>query len=123
MVGIQWPSLLKRRSQFSFASLLNGRTWTQIRSPLGIFYTLIFDSRSQLEDSVQLGLGLGLGKAGSKFQKGWPSLANNLLNHLAKSHLMIEQQKQRKEQELSHLVAVCASSRLPEHHPELKKRR
>lgn len=72
MVDIQWPSLLKRRSQFSFASLLNGRTWTQIRSPLGIFYTLIFDSRSQLEDSMQLGLGLG--KAGSKFQKGWPSL-------------------------------------------------
>lgn len=69
----QWPSPLKRRSQFSFASLLNGRTWTQIRTPLGIFYTLILDSRSQLGDSMQLGLGPGLGKAGSKFQKGWPS--------------------------------------------------
>lgn len=46
----------------------------QFGSPLRMFSKLISDIRRVIEDIVLLGIYLGLGKAGDKFQKGWSLL-------------------------------------------------
>ena len=42
------------------------------------FDKLITDTRRVKEDTIQLGIYRGLGKAGHKFQKGWSSLGKQL---------------------------------------------
>lgn len=48
----------------------NGHSWVHLR----MVFKLVIDMRRVVEDTMQLGIFLGLGKAGNKFQKGWSSL-------------------------------------------------
>lgn len=90
-------------TQFPFASLLHRRTWTQFCSPLRIFYELIFDIRRVNQKILFSWTFIYVWEKQTIFRRVDLHLSNNLPSHLAKTHLMIKKQKEKKWQELSWL--------------------